>query len=228
MLDRSSMSIDAAAPRHADVPAWAGLAMAAGGALHVSLWPVFTSLHGPTSFNEDGQLLGGDALLWGALMEGPSGLLIAAGLAASWPLLVVQGGRAARGGFWMAMVALVVSSAATLALRGPVAPVLAGLLGAGLLLMAYGDRRAATVAPLQRLVLAGLGATQLFAFVWTLVVRPDLLDRIDGYRIYGLVANVLFGVGWIVLGLGVAAGTRARARSGLMAARVRRPSSSER
>jgi hypothetical protein len=34
-----------------------------------------------------------------------------------------------------------------------------------------------------------------------LVVRPDVLDRIDGYRIYGAVADVLFGVGWIVLGV---------------------------
>lgn len=39
-------------------------------------------------------------------------------------------------------------------------------------------------------------------------MRPDLLDRIDGYRIYGLVANVLFGLGWIVLGLSLAAKAR--------------------
>lgn len=208
MLDRSSNPVGAAAARHADVPVWAGLAMAVGGALHVCLWPVFTRLHGPTSFNESRELLGGDALHWGALMEGPSGLLIAAGLAASRPLLVGQCGRAARSGFWMAMVALVVTSAATLALRAPIPPMLAPLLGAGLILMAYGDRRVSTLAPLHRLLLAGLGATQLFAFLWSLIVRPDLLDRIDGYRIYGLVANVLFGLGWIVLGLGVAATAR--------------------
>jgi hypothetical protein len=36
--------------------------------------------------------------------------------------------------------------------------------------------------------------------VWALLVRPDLTDRIDGYRIYGVVANVLFGLGWILFG----------------------------
>ena len=39
-------------------------------------------------------------------------------------------------------------------------------------------------------------------------VRPDMLDQIDGYRIYGAVADVLFGLGWILFGASL--GTRGR------------------
>ena len=41
----------------------------------------------------------------------------------------------------------------------------------------------------------------LWSFLWLLSVRPHVLDEIHGYRIYGAVANVLFGVGWILFGL---------------------------
>lgn len=186
------------------VPVWAGLALVAGGLIHVALWPVFTKLHGPTSFNEDRELLGGEAQLWGALMEGPSGLFIAAGLAGSYALLVAQRGRLARVGFWMAMVGLVVPSVASILIRETVPPLLAPVVGLGLLLMAYANRVVPAAPPLQRALLGVLGAAQIFAFLWALAVRPDLMDRIDGYRIYGIVANVLFGLAWIVLGLSLA------------------------
>ena len=138
-------------------------------------------------------------------MEGPSGLLIAAGLAGSYFLLVAHGGLMARIGFWMAVGGLVVPSAASIAIRETVPPLLAPVLGVGLLLMAFANRKAPVVSSLQRFLLAALGCAQLSAFLWALAVRPDLMDRIDGYRIYGVVANLLFGVGWIALGLSLAA-----------------------
>jgi hypothetical protein len=185
-------------------PVWPGLALAAGGLTHVALWPVFTNLHGPTSFNEDRELLGGEAQLWGALMEGPSALLIAAGLAGSYELFVAHGGRTARIGFWMAMVGLVVPGVTTIAIRETVPPLLAPVLGAGLLLMAFANRSAPGVTKLHRALLAGVGAAQVFAFLWALAVRPNLMDEIDGYRIYGVVANVVYGLVWIALGLSLA------------------------
>ncbi|HEX4745823.1 MAG TPA: hypothetical protein VFU99_02975 [Gaiellaceae bacterium] len=196
-------------PRSTDdrspAPVWAALAMIAGGLVQVGLWPIFTRLHGPTSFNEDKELLGGEAQLWGALMEGPSSLLIAAGLAGAYSLLVAPAGRAGRIGFWMALAGLVIPAVFSLAIRETVPPLLTPVLGTGLVVMAYSSRGVATMSVLQRFLLAALGTTQLFAFLWTLAVRPDLMDRIDGYRIYGVVANVLFGVGWIVLGLSLVA-----------------------
>lgn len=189
--------------------------MAAGGLINVALWPIFTNLHGPTSFNEDRELLGGEAQLWGALMEGPSGLLIAAGFAAAYPLLVAGGGRMARVGFWMAMVGLVLHSVASILIRETVPPLLSPVVGVGLLLVAFASRGVPAVSSLQRALLAGLGGAQMFAFLWTLAVRPDLMDRIDGYRIYGVVASVLYGIGWIALGLSLAVFAR---RSGVAGA----------
>jgi hypothetical protein len=186
------------------IPVWAWLSMAAGGLIYVALWPVFTSLHGPTSFNEDRELLGGDAQLWGAMMEGPSGLLVAAGLVGSYAFLVAERGRGARIGFWLAMVGLVMPSVVSIVIRETVPPLLAPLLAVGLVLMAFANGEASTVSLRHRFLLAALGCAQAFAFLWALLVRPDLMDRIDGYRIYGIAANVIFGVTWIMLAASLA------------------------
>jgi len=165
----------------------------------LALWPVFTSLHGPTSVNEEGTLFGGSALFWGSMMEGPSLLLIALGLAGSYERLTGQASRAARVGFVLVIVALVVPALINIAIRAVIPPLLAPVLGAGLVLMAVGNR-ASSLPTFSRAVLVAMGMLQFFAFLWALLVRPDVLDRIDGYRIYGVGASVLFGLGWILLG----------------------------
>lgn len=175
--------------------------MIAGGVLLIALWPLFTTLHGPTSFNEDGHLLGMDSLFWGAMMEGPSSLLIALGLAGSYTLLTGAAGRTARVGFVLAMIGLVLPALVNLAVLAVIPPLLAPLLAAGLISMAAGNRAGSSLTRFRRLVLLGLGALQVFAFVWFVAVRPDVLDQIYGYRIYGAVATVLFGAGWIAFGV---------------------------
>lgn len=179
---------------------WAAVALIAGGALNVVVWPVYTDLHGPTSFNRDDELLGLDALDWGAVMEGPSGLLVALGLAGSYAFLTARGGWLARWGFALAMIALILTSAATIVVRAPVPPLLAPVLGLGLVLIGTARRRAHARPRRDSSLLLALGATQIFAFGWAVAVRPDLMDRIDGYRIYGLVASVLYGALWVALG----------------------------
>ena len=191
---------------------WPALAFVVGGLLNVAVWPVFTTLHGPTSFNRSDELFGLDALSWGAVMEGPSGLFVAAGLAGSYSLLTTQAGRAARWGFALAVIALVISSVATIAVRATIPPLLAPALGLGLVLIAAANRRAGTLRSLDWSLLLALGTTQLFAFAWAVAVRPDLMDRIDGYRIYGAVASVLYGMLWVAFGVSLLR-SRQRARS---------------
>jgi hypothetical protein len=130
------------------------------------------------------------------MMEGPSGLLIAAGLAGSAQVLTAGGGTRARVGLRLAVAAAAVPAAADLVLLAVVPPLLGPLLAAGLVLVALNRSLARTV----RVVLAGLAGALALGFLWLLLVRPDLLERIGGYRIYGVVANVLYGVGWVVLG----------------------------
>lgn len=54
-----------------------GLAMIAGGAVMLAIWPIFTTLHGPTSVNEGNELFGIGPEFWSAMIEGPSLLLMA-------------------------------------------------------------------------------------------------------------------------------------------------------
>ena len=174
--------------------------MIAGGALNIGLWPIYTSLHGPTSVDEQGELLGMGTEFWGSMMEGPSGLLIALGLAGSYKRLTGHAGRMARFGFALTMIGAVIPALADLATLVLMPPLLAPVVGAGLILIALANRRSSSLTRFSRLVLWGLGIVLLFSFLWTLLVRPDVMDQINGYRIYGVVASVLYGVGWILLG----------------------------
>jgi len=177
-----------------------GLAMIAGGAVMIAIWPIFTTLHGPTSVNEGNELLGFGPELWSAMMEGPSLLLMAAGLFGSRRRFTENATRSARIGLVLSLFGLLIPGFANLAVLAVWPPLLAPLLGTGLIMIAHGQRGGGAVSPVARRVLVGMGLTQIFAFSWFLVIRPDVLDQIAGYRIYGVVANVLFALGWIVLG----------------------------
>ena len=179
---------------------WPSLAMIVGGSLNIVLWSIYTNLHGPSSVDEQGELLGMGTLFWGSMMEGPSGLLIALGLAGSYTLLTGHAGRMARVGFALTMIGAVIPALADLAILAVMPPLLAPVFGVGLILIAVANRASSSLTRFSRLVLAGLGVVLLFAFLWALLVRPDVLDQIDGYRIYGVAANVLFGMGWILFG----------------------------
>lgn len=180
--------------------AFASFVMIAGGALMIAIWPIYTTLHGPTSVNEGGELLGRDPEFWGAMMEGPSLLLMAAGLFASRRVLNEAASRRAHVGFVLTLIGLVVPATANLVVLAVWPPLLAPLLGVGLFLMARGLQGDNPSSRSVRLLLTAMGMTQIFAFMWALVVRPDMIDQIDGYRIAGIVANVGFGLLWILLG----------------------------
>lgn len=141
-------------------------------------------------------------------MEGPSGLLLALGLAGSHRRLTAGGGRMARVGFVLAMIGVLIPALVNVAILAVMPPLLAPVFGAGLILLARAGRRGGSLARSSRLLLWGLGIVLLWSFLWLLSVRPHVLDEIDGYRIYGVVANVLFGAGWILFGFGLVARRR--------------------
>lgn len=180
---------------------WPSLAMIVGGAVMIAIWPVFTTLHGPTSVNAGGEFLGFDPEFWSAMMEGPSLLLMAAGLFGSRRRFTDNASRGARIGLVLSLIGLVVPAIANLVVLAVWPPLLAPLLGAGLIMIARGQRGDPTTSGFAQRVLVLMGVTQIFGFFWFLLVRPDVLDQIGGYRIYGVVANVLFGLGWLLLGV---------------------------
>ncbi len=186
-------------PRQAPA-SWPSSALIAGGMLNIALWPVYTTLHGPGSVDREGELLGLDALFWGSMMEGPSGLLLALGLAGSYRRLTAGGGRMARVGYVLTMIGVLIPALVNVVILAVMPPLLAPSFGAGLILLALAGRRGASLARSSRILLWGLGIILISSFLWLLSVRPHVLDEIDGYRIYGAVANVLFGFGWILFG----------------------------
>ncbi len=167
-----------------------------GGAVMASLWPLFTSLHGPTSYNEERPFLGQDPLFWGAMMEGVPSLLIAAGLALLSPALWTAAPRAARIGYALLLVSLVVPGVIDVLILATVPPLLYPLEAAGLLLLAW-------AAPVPqgwaRVVLVAMAAL-LLATMWSVFLTIEEWDAVKGYRIHGIMANVLVGLGWVAVG----------------------------
>lgn len=96
--------------------------------------------------------------------------------------------RGARIGLVLSLIGLVVPAIGNLVVLAVWPP----LLGVGLIMIARGRRGDSAISRVAQRVLVGMGITQIFAFFWFLLVRPDVLDQIGGYRIYGVVANVLF------------------------------------
>ena len=188
--------------------------MISGGALNMGLWPIYTSLHGPTSVDEQGELLGRGTEFWGSMMEGPSGLLIALGLVGSHTLLTGHAGRMARVGFVLAMIGALIPALVNTAILAVMPPLLAPVFGVGVILIAVANRTTSSLTRFSRLVLIALGMVLIFSFLWTLLVRPDVMDQIDGYRIYGVVADVLFGAGWILFGTSLSATRNRTAKPG--------------
>ena len=176
---------------------WPNLALITGGLLMVPMWVRFTTLHGPTSYNEDGQWLGQGAIFWGGMM-GFASLLIVIGTYGSRALLEA-GGRSARIGFWLALVGLGIPALVDIAIRAAVPPLLMPLAATGLVVLAAAHRHDPALPITCRVALLVMGLLLSAAFLMNLVPQ-ETLDRFHWYRLYGLLSNVLFGLGWVVFG----------------------------
>ncbi len=119
---------------------WPELLMIVSGLLMAILWPLFTILHGPTSFNRDGHFLGQDPLFWGMVMSAPASLMIALGLIARYPLLA-RVDRKARIGFRLLLVGLVISALVNLITVSLGPPFMVPLIAIGCLLLGTSHRK---------------------------------------------------------------------------------------
>jgi len=169
---------------------FAAAAVALGGLAMVVLWVPFTLAHGPTSYNEERVVAGMDMLGWGLLLGVVPNVLVATGLVLARGRLARSGGTAWALGWVIA--ALVLSALADLAFRALGPPfslfVLAPATIALVVLAAPGGVRVAW---------AVLAAAYVVALALALVPH-EAADGFDGYRVYGLVAHVTVGLGWVV------------------------------
>lgn len=171
-----------------------------GGLTAVPLWLVFTTVHGPTSFNENRITLGLDMHAWGLLLGVIPNLLVAAGLWLARPIVVLGGGPVTRLGYGLVLAGLLASGFLDLLWRALGPPLFVPLIAAGLLILALAPRRdGGSMTPIRGTLLF-LGVLLAVAFLWALTPL-DVFDRVGGYRIYGMMAHLLTGLAWAAVGL---------------------------
>lgn len=179
----------------------ASLLLIAGGVLKIPLWILFISLHGPTSFNENDTFLGGDPLIWGAVMSAVPSLLVAAGLIGHAQL--VGAGIARRVGLLLALSALIIPACVDLISGALWPPLLIPVLAAGAIVIGLTGRRDPGIGGLSIAAFLGIGALLAATFAYMLLIPASVFDAIGGYRLQGIVEHVLVGVGWIGVGVGL-------------------------
>ncbi len=162
-----------------------------------ALWLVFTTVHGPTSFNEDRPFLGANMHFWGMLLGVVPHLLIAAGLATLRPFRDGGASKVGVAGYAILLVGLLTSATLDLIMQALGAPIFIPLIGIGALAFAIGGRT--SLDPRPRIVLLSVGLVLLVAFALALIPL-EVADPIGGYRIYGFVAHFVAGLGWALFG----------------------------
>lgn len=181
---------------------WASLAFIAGGLLMMVLWVIYTTVHGPTSYDETRPVLGRTTLFWGMLLSAPPNLLVALGLVLLRPRLAQGASRMARTGYTLALIGLLVPAVIDLIIGAIGPPFFVPVLGAGLILLALGSRNNSRISRQSLNLLMLIGIFQVIAFALALIPL-EVSDPFGGYRVYGVFAHFLTGIGWVVLGAGL-------------------------
>lgn len=174
--------------------------MILGGLLMASLWPLYITLHGPTSYDEAGRFLGRGPLFWGMMMNAPASCLFSLGLIGHYRLLAKDVSRMAQIGMVLILIGLVIPALVDFAMVAIGPPLLMPLATIGFLMMATANRNNSALSKTAQRILFGLGILWLLAFPLFLIPQ-DIFNQIKGYAIYGTLAHLLFGVGWVGLGL---------------------------
>ena len=178
---------------------WQNLAIILGGLLMAALWLLFTSLHGPTSFNQDRRFLGQDPLFWGMMMSAPANLLISLGLLAQYRLLAKDVSRKARGGFVLIIVGLMLPAIVDILTVSLGPPLLIPLFALGVLLLASAHQKTDALPKKAQQILWFIGVLLVLGTL-SFFIPIEVLDQYQGYRIYGVLANLLFGLAWTMFG----------------------------
>ena len=184
----------------AAVSNWPSTAFILGGVLMAVLWPLYITLHGPTSYDQDGRFLGGGPLFWGMMMSAPASILFSVGLVGFYRLLTKDGGWMARIGIVLALIGLVIPAIVDFVMVAIGPPLLMPLTIIGLILVAIANRKNPALPKIAQWTLLVLGILWLLAFPMFLIPQ-NVFNQIEGYRIYGFLAHLLFGAGWVVLGI---------------------------
>jgi hypothetical protein len=180
---------------------WASLAFVTGGLLMVVLWIIYTNVHGPTSFDQTQALFGRSTLFWGLLLSVLPSFLVALGLIILYPRMARNAANMARIGYFLTVVGLVVPAGVDLFVWGGLGPPLfVPVVGIGLILLALGSWHSQRLPQRCLYLLIFIGVFQVIAFALALIPL-EVSDQMSGYRVYGVFAHFLPGIGWAMLGV---------------------------
>jgi hypothetical protein len=180
---------------------WASLAFVAGGLLMMVLWLIYTTVHGPTSFDQTRAVLDRSTLFWSLLLSVPPSLLVALGLIILYPRLASSARLMPRIGYALTLIALVVPASLDLFVWGGLGPpFFVPVVGTGLILLALGNWHNPQLQRQSLYLLMLIGIFQVLAFALAMIPL-GVSDQIGGYRLYGLFAHFLAGIGWVAFGV---------------------------
>ena len=180
---------------------WASLFFVTAGLLMAVLWLIYTTVHGPTSFDQTHAVFGRSTLFWSLLLSAPPSLLVALGLIILYPRLASGARLMPRIGYALTMIGLVVPAGLDLFVWGGLGPpFFVPAVGTGLILLALGSWHSSRLPRYSHSLLMFIGIAQAIAFAMELI-PIEVSDQIGGYRIYGLVSHLLTGLGWVAFGI---------------------------
>jgi hypothetical protein len=165
-------------------------------------WIIYTNAHGPTSYDETRPVLGRTTLFWGMLLSAPPNLLVALGLIFLYPVLAQGASRMARIGYILTLIGLLVPAGIDLIIGAIGPPFFVPVLGSGLILLALGSWHNPSMKRQSLSLILLIGVFQVLAFALALIPL-EITDPFGGYRVYGILAHLLTGIGWIALRVGM-------------------------
>jgi len=128
-------------------------------------------------------------------MDAPASVQFSLGLGGHYRLLTKDADRMARIGIALALIRLVILALVDFVTVAIGPPLLMPLTLLGLILAATANRKNSGLPKVAQGTLLGLAILLLLAFPMFLIPL-DIFDQIEGYRIYGILAHLLFW-GWL-------------------------------
>lgn len=182
-----------------DLNRWGGLAAMTGGTLWVMDWALFISCHGPTSSNQNLEVLylGPDA--WTRFLVVPLAL-VTVGLVALHSRQASRAGWLGTSGYVVSLVGLALWAVGNLTLGPPVAILIVAV---GMVLFGFGTLRSGTLIHRIHSIPIILGILLIPGFILTfpgLILSFAFADAIGALGLSGLFTYIAQGLGWVLIG----------------------------
>ena len=178
---------------------WGGLAAMLGGTLWAADWVLFTIGHGPTTVNENREVLGLDPDAWLQLLVVPL-VLVAVGLVALHSLQRSHTGWLGRSGYIVSLVGLALWVVGNLT-ESPPLPII--ILAIGMVLFGVATLRAKVLPRWSRSIPLVLGVLLIPGFFLTFpgfILDFPPFNWVIAFGLSGYFTFIAQGLGWVLLG----------------------------